>query len=327
MNPLLKGKAEPHGQEPVAPAARRSPPKLEPSRAKASDFAKASPDRSDDIRIPPRTGNRGLLRRRVIAVTGGASGIGLAVCRRFGREGARVALIDMNGEEASRQVKALHGAGVEARAFTCDVSREEECSETIQAVIDTYGGIDILVNNAGLTQRSAFVDTQTAVYKKVMEVNFFGALYCTKAAIKSLIERQGVVVVTSSHAGYAPLLGRTAYSASKHALHGLFESLRTEVKDMGVHVMMLCPGFTRTNLQERALDGDGSITRHPQSKVGAEDTPEHVAEALFLGVMKRKRILILTPIGKITYWLSRLAPGLYEKIMAKKLKQELIRQP
>jgi len=268
-----------------------------------------------------------LLEGKVIAVTGGASGIGLAICRRFGREGARVAVIDMNGEEASRQAQALQGSGIEAKAFTCDVSREEECSQTIQAVIDVYGGIDILVNNAGLTQRSAFVDTQTAVYRKIMDVNFFGALYCTKAAIKSLIERRGVIVVTSSHAGYAPLLGRTAYSASKHALHGLFESLRTEVKDAGVHVLMLCPGFTRTNLQDRALDGDGSITRHPRSKVGAEDTPEHVAEAVFQGVIKRKRMLILTPTGKMTYWLSRLAPGLYEKIMADKLKQELIRLP
>jgi NAD(P)-dependent dehydrogenase (short-subunit alcohol dehydrogenase family) len=206
------------------------------------------------------------------------------------------------------------------------VSREEECQQTIQTVLNAYGGIDILVNNAGLTQRSAFVDTQTAVYQKVMSVNFFGALYCTKAAIKSLIERRGVIVVTSSHAGYAPLLGRTGYSASKHALHGLFESLRTEVKSLGVHVLMLCPGFTRTNLQERALDGDGSVTRHPQSKVGAEDTPEHVAEAVFQGVLKRKRMLVLTPTGKMTYWLSRLAPGLYEKIMANQLKQELIRQ-
>lgn len=268
-----------------------------------------------------------LLKGKVIAVTGGASGIGLAICRRFGCEGARVALIDMNGEEASRQVKALQESGIEATAFPCDVSREEECSRTIQAVVDVDGGIDILVNNAGITQRSAFVDTQTAVYKKIMAVNFFGALYCTKAAIKSLIERQGVIVVTSSHAGYAPLLGRTGYCASKHALHGLFESLRTEVKTMGVHVMMLCPGFTRTNLQERALDGDGSITRHPQSKVGAEDTPEHVAEAVFQGVLKRKRMLILTPTGKMTYWLRRLAPGLYEKIMADRLKQELIRRP
>jgi len=265
------------------------------------------------------------LKGKVIAVTGGASGIGLAICRRFGREGAKVALIDMNGDEALRQVKALKESGIEAGAFTCDVSREEECSKTIQAVIETFEGIDILVNNAGLTQRSGFIDTTPEVYRKVMAVNFFGALYCTKAAIRSLIERRGVIVVTSSHAGYSPLLGRTGYSASKHALHGLFESLRTEVKDMGLHVLMLCPGFTRTNLQDRALDGDGSVTLHPRSKVGAEDTPEHVAEAVFHGVIKRKRMLVLTPTGKLTYWLSRLAPGLYEKIMAKKLKHELIR--
>jgi len=272
-------------------------------------------------------GEGSLLKGKVMAVTGGASGIGLAICRRFGREGCRVAVIDVNGEEALREAQALQGAGIEARAFTCDVSREEECLETIKTVIDTYGGIDILVNNAGLTQRSAFVTTQTAVYRKVMDVNFFGALYCTKAAIGSLIERRGVIVVTSSHAGYSPLLGRTGYSASKHALHGLFESLRTEIREVGVHVLMLCPGFTRTNLQKRALDGDGSITRHPRSKVGAEDTPEQVAEAVFRGVLRRKRILILTPTGKMTYWLSRLAPGLYERIMANQLRHELIREP
>ncbi|MBN1381004.1 MAG: SDR family oxidoreductase [Deltaproteobacteria bacterium] len=267
------------------------------------------------------------LKDKVIAVTGGASGIGLAVCRRFGREGVRVALIDMNGEEASRQAEALRASGIEAKAFTCDISREVECRRTIQAVIETYGGIDILVNNAGVTQRSAFIETETSVYRKVMDVNFFGALYCTKAAIQNLIDRRGVIVVTSSHAGYAPLLGRTGYSASKHALHGLFESLRAEVQDAGVHVMMLCPGFTRTRLQERALDGDGSVTSHPQSKVGTEETPEYVAEAVFRGVIKRKRMLVLTPTGKMTYFLSRLAPALYEKIMAKMLKQELQRQP
>lgn len=264
---------------------------------------------------------------KVIAVTGGASGIGLAICRRFGREGVRVALLDMNKGEASRQAAALQASGVEAKAFTCDVSSEKQCLQTIQDVIDTFGGIDFLINNAGITQRSAFVDTDTSVYRKVMDVNFFGALYCTKAAIKSLIDRQGAIVVTSSHAGYAPLLGRTGYSASKHALHGFFESLRTEVKGMGVHVMMLCPGFTKTHLQDRALDGDGSVSRHPQSKVGAEDTPEHVAQAVFKGVIKRKRMVVLTPTGKMTYFISRLAPGLYEKIMASMLKEELIRRP
>jgi short-subunit dehydrogenase len=158
-----------------------------------------------------------------------------------------------------------------------------------------------------------------------MAINFFGALYCTREAINSLIARKGTIVVTSSHAGYVPLLGRTGYSASKHALHGLFESLRTEVKEQGVHIMMLCPGFTKTNLQDRALDGNGEVTRHPQSKVGKEDTPEHVAEKVFQGVIKRKRMVVLTPVGKMIYWLFRLAPGLYETVMANQLKQELLR--
>ena len=119
----------------------------------------------------------GLFSGKVVAVTGAASGIGLAICQRFGREGARVALIDMNGEEARVQAKKLHDREIDAAAFACDVSREEDCRRVIRAVIDLYGGIDILVNNAGITQRSAFVDTDTAVFQKVMAVNFFGALY------------------------------------------------------------------------------------------------------------------------------------------------------
>jgi NAD(P)-dependent dehydrogenase (short-subunit alcohol dehydrogenase family) len=261
---------------------------------------------------------------KVVVVTGGASGIGLAVCRRFGRAGARIALLDLNEEGLQLHTHALKEQGVEAAGFPCDVSREEECRRTIQSVLDIFGGIDILVNNAGITQRSAFKDTCAEVYHKVMAVNFFSALYCTQGAIKSLLERKGTIVVISSHAGYAPLLGRTAYSASKHALHGLFETLRTEVQDQGVNVMMVCPGFTKTNLQDRALGGDGKVTHHPQSKVGREDTPEQVAEKIFQGVMKRKTMLVLTPIGKMTYWLSRLAPGIYESIMARQLKEELL---
>jgi len=262
---------------------------------------------------------------KVIAVTGAASGIGLAIGKRFGRAGARIALIDMDDEGVRCQEEAFRATGIAATAFPCDISREEDCRLTIQSVIALYGGIDILVNNAGITQRSAFIHTDTAVYQKIMAINFFGALYCTKAAINSLIARKGTIVVTSSHAGYASLIGRTGYSASKHALHGLFESLRTEVRQQGVHIMMLCPGFTKTNLQDRALDGNGEVTRHPQSKVGKEDTPEHVAEKVFQGVIKRKRMLVLTPVGKMTYWLTRLSPGWYETIMANRLKQELLR--
>jgi short-subunit dehydrogenase len=179
------------------------------------------------------------------------------------------------------------------------------------------------VNNAGITQRSAFVDTDIAVFERVMAVNFFGALYCTKAAIHSLIRRSGLIIVNESIAGIAPLLGRTGYSASKHALHGLFTSLRTEIRGTGTHVMVVCPGFVETNLQTRALGADGNVTVRPQSRVGGQQTPEKVADIIYKGAIRRKDLLVLTPVGKITWWMSRLVPPLYERIMAKQLKSEL----
>ena len=156
-----------------------------------------------------------------------------------------------------------------------------------------------------------------------MAVNFFGSLYCTKAAIHSLIERKGLVIVNESIAGIAPLLGRTGYSASKHALHGLFTSLRTEIRETGTHVMVVCPGFVETHLQTRALGADGGVAQRPQSRVGGQQTPEQVAGIIYRGALRRKDLLVLTPVGKLTWWMNRLLPPLYERIMAKQLKSEL----
>jgi NAD(P)-dependent dehydrogenase (short-subunit alcohol dehydrogenase family) len=264
-------------------------------------------------------------RGKIVAVTGGASGIGAAICRRFGKDGARIGVIDADGGRTGALVGELAAAGVEAAGFICDVSSQQECEEAVGAVIMRWGGIDVLVANAGITQRSPFADTDVSVYRRVMEINFFGALYCAKAAIKSLLERKGLIIVTSSHAGYSPLIGRTGYSASKHALHGLFESLRTEVRHLGVHVMMVCPSFTKTDLQARALDSDGTVTKHPQSTIGRMDTPDHVAEAVMRGARRRRNIIVLMPFGKITYFMHRFAPALYEKLMAKKLRSEIDR--
>jgi NAD(P)-dependent dehydrogenase (short-subunit alcohol dehydrogenase family) len=260
---------------------------------------------------------------KVVAVTGGASGIGAALCRRFGREGARIAVIDMDRKRIDAQVAELDAAGIDAAGFPCDVTRQGECEAAIEEVIRIWGGIDVLAVNAGITQRSSFMQTDPSVYRRVMDVNFFGALYCARAAIKSLIEGKGLILVTSSLAGFSPLIGRTGYSASKHALHGLFESLRTEVKPLGVHVMMVCPGFTKTDLQTRALGGDGNVTTHPQSTAGKVDSPDHVAEAVYRGAIARKNIVVLTTVGRITYCLHRLAPALYEAIMARKLAAEI----
>jgi len=262
---------------------------------------------------------------KVVVVTGGASGIGRAIAGKFGREGAGIGLLDADNDALQLCERELKKGGIEVLALTCDVTKEKECNHAIDSIIEHFGGIDILVNNAGITQRSAFVDTSVAVYRRVMDVNFFGSLHCTKAAIASLIERRGMIIVTESIAGVAPLLGRSGYCASKHALHGLFTSLRSEMRDHGVHIMIVCPGFIKTNLQSRALGGDGRVTTHPQSIVGRVDTPEHAAEEIYRAALRKKNILVLTGIGKLSYLINRLFPAFYERIMAKKLKDELIR--
>lgn len=260
---------------------------------------------------------------KIVVVTGAASGIGLALCREFARHGAKIALLDRDEAALEREQERLTHHGADCLGIVCDVSQRDQSSGAIEQVVDRFGGIDVLINNAGITQRGAFAATRIEVFEKVMGVNFFGSLYCTKAAIQALVQRKGLIIVNESVAGFAPLLGRSGYSASKHALHGLFTSLRAEIAGSGAHVMIVCPGFVKTNLQTRALGHDGNVTHHPQSRVGAQQTPEQVAAAIYRGAMKRKPMLVLTPVGKLSYWLNRIAPRTYERVMAQKLKPEL----
>ena len=262
-------------------------------------------------------------RGKTVVVTGAASGIGLALCGEFAGHGAKIALLDRDETALKREQEKLTDRGADCLGIVCDVSQNDQSSGAIQRVISHYGGVDVLVNNAGITQRGAFVATSIEVFERVMAVNFFGSLYCTKAAIQSLVQRKGLIIVNESVAGFAPLLGRTGYSASKHALHGLFTSLRAEIAGSGTHIMIVCPGFVKTNLQSRALGRDGSVTHHPQSRVGTQETPEQVASAIYRGALTRKHMLVLTPVGKLSYWLNRISPRSYERVMARKLKSEL----
>ncbi len=256
-------------------------------------------------------------------MTGAASGIGLAVCHRFARVGAHIGMIDMDTRALEIARNELEVYGTKVMAVVCDITDRKACEGVIGAMIKFFGGIDVLFNNAGITQRGAFADTRVSVFEQVMAVNFFGSLYCTRAAIHSLIQRKGVIIANESIAGVAPVLGRTGYSASKHAMNGLFSSLRAEVRDKGVHVMIVCPGFIRTNLQDRALGCDGNVTSHPQSRIGRQDTPENAADRIYKGAVKEKDLLVLTLVGKLGYLIYRLMPGLYERIMTGKLKSEL----
>jgi len=263
-----------------------------------------------------------MVQDKIVVITGGASGIGAAIGEKFGKLGARIALMDFDRQTLKKTEKRFIENGIKVLALKCDVTDPAQCAASVSRIIKKWGGIDILVNNAGITQRSLFRNTRLEVYRRIMDVNFFGTLHSTKPALESLIARKGVIVVTTSIAGIAPLMGRTGYSASKHALHGFFESLRTELADYGVHVMMLCPYFTVTNLQDRALNGEGKPNREVRSLVGKQATVESVADAVYRGVMKRKPILVLTFMGKLSYFMSRLFPRFYEKKMSEKIRPE-----
>ena len=261
----------------------------------------------------------------VVVVTGGGSGLGAAYARRFARAGAKLALLDLEPLKATALASELESAGAECLALACDVRDEAACQGAIGAVIERFGGIDVLVNNAGITHRSAFSETDTAVFRRVMDVNLFGAIHCTKAALPSLLARRGLIVAVSSIAGVAPLFGRTGYAASKHAVVGLFSSLRTELAPRGVDVLVVCPGFTATGIGAAALDGDGRTTAHPQSTFGRVATPESVAEAVYHAACAGRPLLVLTAAGKAAFFLSRLAPSLYERLMVRSLRGELER--
>lgn len=253
---------------------------------------------------------------KVVVVTGGAGGIGRALCRRFLRAGAHVAALDLDAEALSE----IESEGV--LALRCNVTNAEDCERAAGAVRERWGGIDVLINNAGLVHRSSFRDTDVSVFRRVMEVNYFGSLNVTKAALESLIARRGLIIVTSSIAGLVPLYGRSGYSASKHALHGLFETLRSELEpDVGV--LMVCPSFTQSGFEQRALDAHGGRVTRGRSRVGGEATPESVADAVFDAAANNRRLLVLSPVGKLAVWLSRVAPALYQRNMVRKLANEL----
>jgi len=256
----------------------------------------------------------------IVVITGAASGIGRALARRYARSGARLGLLDRDANGLDEVVAELADSTADPVALVCDVTRREDCKDAIDAVVESCGGIDVLINNAGISHVSPFADTDIDVVRRVMDVNFYGALYCTKPALDSLVARRGLVIVLSSVAGFSPLVDRCAYSASKHALHGLFETLRSEQRASGLDVMMVCPSFTRTAIEASALAGDGGPLRAGRGVFGRQAEADDVADAIYRAGLRRRRLLVLSPVGKLSYAISRLWPALFERLMVRRVR-------
>ncbi len=218
----------------------------------------------------------------------------------------------------------MAAAGHEVLALPCDVTDEQSCATAIATAVKQLGRIDVVINNAGISHRSPFEATATAVLRRVLEVNLFGGIHLTRPALPALRQSRGLIVAISSIAGYTPLIARTGYAASKHAVHGFFESLRTEVAADGIDVMLVCPSFIATGIDRNALGPDGRAVTHAQVVVGQRLQPDAVANRIFDGCESSQRLLLIGRTAWAAWWVSRLAPSLYERIMARKLRGEMV---
>jgi short-subunit dehydrogenase len=201
--------------------------------------------------------------------------------------------------------------------FKADVSVEADCKAFMEAVLQRWGVIDVLINNAGISMRALFEDLDLSVLKELMNVNFWGAVYCTKYALPAILKQRGVIAGVSSIAGYRGLPGRTGYSASKFALQGFLEALRTEQLHTGVHVMWVAPGFTASNIRNVALTSDGTAQAETPLDEGTLMSAAECARIIMNGVEKRRRTIVMTGQGKAAVWLNKLFPALADKLVYK----------
>lgn len=203
-----------------------------------------------------------------------------------------------------------------------DVRNEAACSEFVQAAKQRWGRIDVLINNAGITMRALFDEASLKVIHDLMDINFWGTVQCTKAALPAIKQTKGVIVGVSSIAGYRGLPARTGYSASKFAMQGFLEALRTELLHTGVHVMWVSPGFTASNIRNVALSANGSAQGETPLDEGGLMSAEECAHRILRAIESRKRSVVMTGQGKLTVWLNKLLPGLADKLVFRHFAKE-----
>jgi short-subunit dehydrogenase len=245
---------------------------------------------------------------KVVIVTGASSGIGEAVAREFAANGSKVMLAARTVQKLAAIVEEIRSQNQESSYVVTDVTYEDDCKNLIETTISKYGRLDVLVNNAGISMRANFHDVDLKVLHRLMDVNFWGTVYCTKYALPYLIAAKGYLIGISSVAGFHGLPGRTGYSASKFAMHGFMETIRIENLKKGLHVIIIAPGFTATEIRKNALKADGSPQGVSPREEISHTSPQYVAKWVLKSIRKNKRNKILTWEGRLTALFQRIIP-------------------
>jgi len=262
------------------------------------------------------------MKNKVVIVTGASSGIGKALVMELMSMNAIVVMASRNKAMLDEIISNVTINHENILAIETDVTNEEDCKRLIELTINKYGRLDVLINNAGISMRALFDEVSIDVIKKVMDVNFWGTVNCTKYALPHILKSKGSVVGVSSIAGYKGLPGRTGYSASKFAMQGFLEVLRIENIKKGLHVLIACPGFTASNIRKVALSKDGSQQGETPLDESKLMSAEEVSKKIVNAIIKRKNSVIMTSQGKMTVLLNKFFPKLVDKLVYNHMAKE-----
>jgi dehydrogenase/reductase SDR family protein 7B len=257
------------------------------------------------------------MNQKIVWITGASSGIGEALFKEYERRGYKL-IISARNFSALKILKENSANPELIYVLPLDLNEpavfESKCKEAIEA----FGRIDILINNGGISQRSLAAETSLEVDRKIMAVNFFGTIGLSKALLPHFIKNKaGHLVVVSSLVGKFGSPYRTAYAASKHALHGFFDSLRAEHYKDNLQVTLVCPGFIKTNVSINALTGDGSALNKMDEAQNKGMMPEKCAIQIFIAIEKKKEEVLIGGKEKYAVYLKRFFPGIFSKILQK----------
>jgi short-subunit dehydrogenase len=251
----------------------------------------------------------------VCIVTGASSGIGREIALLLAGQGAWLALAARNERRLESTAEACRKLGGRAIVLPTDVTDEEQCKHLIEKTAQEYDRIDTLINNAGISMVARFDEVENlAPMKKIMDVNYYGSVYCTHYALPFLLQTKGRIVGVSSLTGKTGVPTRSFYAASKHAMAGFFDSLRIELAEQGVSVTMVYPGFVTSEVRERALGPDGKPRGESYIDESNTMSAEKCAELILRTAGRRKRELVMTTKAKIGLWVKLIAPGLLDRI-------------
>lgn len=252
---------------------------------------------------------------RIIVITGASDGIGAELARQLGAQRARLVLAARRTAELEAIAEECRAAGADCLAVRTDVADEADCRALVAAAVARFGGIDVLIANAGVSGHARLDEVaDLGWYERMMRINLFGTLWCCHAALPHLKASRGLIVGVSSLAGKIGVPGRTAYSASKFAMAGLLEALRSELVEDGVAVTIVYPGLVATRIRYHGFGADGA----PAGRSGLDERGmmpvETCARQIVAAMAGRRRELVMTTKGKLGLWLKLIAPGLVERM-------------